>query len=409
MPEPSDRILTTHAGSLIRPSEVIEVMRAIEHGRPYDEQGFDRLLTAAVADVVRAQATVGIDIPSDGEFGKHGWIRYVRERLDGLESTGHREGPSKLWSRTGMDQARFSGFYERYNKLERIMWMPADPDPDAGSPQTRSTSWICTGPIRYKGQAALARDLANFRAALNDVDVVDAFLPVVAPASAELHLEGNEHYATEEEFLFAIAEALREEYRAIVDAGLMVQVDDAMLPMRRISFDSLQEYRRWARIRIEALNHALEGIPAQRVRYHICWGSQNVPHTWDIPLRDLVDLVLGVNAGFYSLEAGNPRHEHEWQVWREVKLPEGKKLIPGVISHSTNLVEHPELIALRLQNFASVVGRENVIAGTDCGFSQNWDLPRMHPEVQWAKLEALVAGAQLASEHLWSAAAVPAS
>jgi 5-methyltetrahydropteroyltriglutamate--homocysteine methyltransferase len=400
-----DRIVTTHAGSLIRRPEIIEIMRAVEHGQPYDEQRSGELLASAVADVVREQAAIGIDIPSDGEFGKHGWIRYVRERLDGLESTGQRDGPSKLWSRTGMDQARFSGFYERYNKLERIMWMPADLDPDKRPAQTGSTSWICTGPIRYKGQEALGRDLANFRAALNGVDTVDAFLPVVAPASAELHLEGNEYYATEEQFLFAIAEALREEYRAIVDAGFIVQVDDAMLPMRWISFDSLEEYRRWARVRIEALNHALEGLPEERVRYHVCWGSQNVPHTWDIPLRDLVDLILGVNAGCYSLEAGNPRHEHEWQVWREVKLPDGKKLIPGVISHSTNVVEHPELIALRLENFASVVGRENVIAGTDCGFSQNWDLPRMHVEVQWAKLDALVAGAQLASERLWPKAA----
>lgn len=396
------RIVTTHAGSLIRPLEIIEVMRAVEHRRRYDEQKLDELLTSAVADVVQEQAAIGVDIPSDGEFGKHGWIRYVRERLDGLESSGEREGPSKLWSRSGMDQARFSGFYDRYNKLERIMWMPADPDPDKRPPQIGSTSWICTGPIRYKGQEALARDLANFRAALNSVDVVDAFLPVVAPASAELHLEGNEYYATEEEFLFAIADALGEEYRAIVDAGFVVQVDDAMLPMRWISFDSLEEYRRWARVRVDALNHALEGLPEERVRYHVCWGSQNVPHTWDIPLRDLVDLILNVHAGYYSLEAGNPRHEHEWQIWRDVKLPDGKKLIPGVISHSTNVVEHPELIALRLENFASVVGRENVIAGTDCGFSQNWDLPRMHSEVQWAKLDALVAGARLASQRLWS-------
>lgn len=401
----TDRILTTHTGSLVRPPELIEIMRAIESGLPYDEERLNELLPRVVGEVVRKQADVGIDIPSDGEFGKHGWIRYVRERLEGLEPTGSPEAPSKLWSRTGMHQDRFAGFYKMYNRLERNAWMPEELEQEATS-EHGTTSWACAGPIRYTGQAEVARDIANFREALAKVDVSDAFLPVVAPCSAELHLEEQRHYSSDEDYLFAIADALHEEYRAIVDAGFLLQIDDAMLPMRRVSFDDLTEYIAWAELRIDALNHALRGIPEDRVRYHICWGSQNVPHTWDVPLRDIVALVLKVNAQAYALEAGNPRHEHEWQVWKDVRLPEGKTLIPGVISHSTNVVEHPELVAWRLCNFASVVGRENMIAGTDCGFSQNWDLIRVHPEVQWAKLEALVEGAHLASKQLWPTADV---
>jgi 5-methyltetrahydropteroyltriglutamate--homocysteine methyltransferase len=391
-------ILTTHAGSLIRPREIIEIMRDIELGEGHDELRLRQILPGAVARVVDQQAGTGIDIPSDGEYGKHGWIRYVRERLGGLEAVDDDDLAGKLWSREGLAQKRFAGFYSRYAQIERTAWLP-----DGIEPVGRGLkAWACTGPVSYIGHEALARDIANMKAALDGHDFADAFMPVVAPASAELHLVEHRHYETDEEFLFAIADALGEEYKTIVDAGFIVQIDDAMLPMRALAFDDYDDYRAWAQLRIDALNHALKGIPEDRVRYHICWGSQNVPHTWDIPLSQLVDLVLQVNAQAYSLEAGNPRHEHEWQVWKDVALPEGKTLIPGVISHSTNVVEHPELVAMRLCNFASAVGKENIIAGTDCGFSQNWDLLRMHPEVQWAKLEALVEGAALARKQLWN-------
>jgi 5-methyltetrahydropteroyltriglutamate--homocysteine methyltransferase len=260
---------------------------------------------------------------------------------------------------------------------------------------------VCTGPLTYD-PTALQRDIDNLTAALDGVEVEEAFMPVVAPCSMEN--TPNRHYDTQETYPFALADALAVEYRMIVDAGFLLQVDDAMLPMRR--FQGLEnasdaEYRAWAEVRVEALNHALAGIPEDRVRYHVCFGSQNIPHTTDPGLGEIIDLVLGVNAQAYAIEASNPRHEHEWRLWEDVKLPDGKTLVPGVVGHTTNVVEHPELIALRLKNFARLVGRENVIASTDCGFSQSWNSPRVHSQVQWAKLEALVEGARIASDQLW--------
>jgi 5-methyltetrahydropteroyltriglutamate--homocysteine methyltransferase len=267
-------------------------------------------------------------------------------------------------------------------------------------------AWVCTGPLTYD-RAAIDRDIANFKAALAEHEVVEAFLPVVAPASA--YWLQNEHYSSEEEFVFALADALREEYRAIVDAGLLVQVDDAVLMHEADTMmsrgESWDDYRRWADLRVRALNHALEGLPEDRVRYHVCWGSWHGPHAFDPPLKDVVDLILAVNAGAYAMEQANPRHEHEWRVWEEVSLPEGKKLIPGVVTHHTNVVEHPELVAQRLVRLAQVVGRENVLAGTDCGFAQGSFIQRVHHEIQWAKLAALAEGARLASRELWGAKA----
>jgi 5-methyltetrahydropteroyltriglutamate--homocysteine methyltransferase len=278
----------------------------------------------------------------------------------------------------------------------------APPDEQPG----RGVAWVCTGPLTYD-RTAIDRDIANFKAALTEHDVVDAFLPVVAPASA--YWLQNEYYASEEEFVFALADALREEYRAIVDAGLMVQVDDAVLMHEADTMmsrgESWEDYRRWADLRVRALNHALKGLPEDRARYHVCWGSWHGPHAFDPPLEDVVDLLLAVNAGTYAIEQANPRHEHEWRVWEEVALPEGKKLIPGVVTHHTNVVEHPELVAQRLVRLAGVVGRENVLAGTDCGFAQGAFIQRVHPEIQWAKLAALAEGARLASRALWGAAA----
>jgi 5-methyltetrahydropteroyltriglutamate--homocysteine methyltransferase len=379
-----DRILTTHVGSLVRPPELIKYIEAIENGDKIDQSAFDRYLADCVAEVVKRQQRAGIDIVSDGEYGKfRSWSFYVLDRLAGIEERAV-EAPRGA----GRDQLLFPDFYAEYFPMQKL--------PKRGVA-------VCVGPIAYKGQAALKKDLAIFKAALKDVSVSDAFLPVVAPASA-VPRSKNEYYRDDEEFLFKLAEALREEYKTIVDAGLIVQIDDAFLPyMYDVAFasDQLAEYRKWAAVRIDALNHAIEGLPQDRIRYHICWGSFNTPHVTDVPLKDIVDLVLRVNAGAYCIEMGNPRHEHEWRVWEKVKLPAGRKLIPGVISHSTNVVEHPELVAERLTRIARLVGRENVMGGTDCGFAQSPHVRRVHPSIMWAKLEALAEGARLASQELW--------
>jgi 5-methyltetrahydropteroyltriglutamate--homocysteine methyltransferase len=401
-----DRIITTHTDSLVRPREIVDIMHKVEAGQPYDAAALHRLLTPAVAEVVRQQAEVGIDVPSDGEFGKRGWTSYVAERLGGLESTMGAYG-NLITGMAGTQHERFQGFYQVYNRIERTVWLPGNEAGTLGPADVPASSWRCTGLITYTGGEAIQRDIANFTAALQHVQVEEACLPVAAPCSVEAS-RANNYYPTEEAYLFAIADALKEEYHAIVDAGFLLQVDDAWMPAQYARMQpqaSMADYRKYVSMTIEALNYALEGIPEERVRYHICWGSQNVLHTWDVPLADIVDMILRVKAQAYSIEAANPRHEHEWEVWQHTTLPDGKILIPGLISHATNVVEHPRLVAQRLQNFARCVGRENVIAGTDCGFSQNWNLARVHPEVQWAKLEALVAGAGLASQQLWGKAA----
>jgi 5-methyltetrahydropteroyltriglutamate--homocysteine methyltransferase len=382
----ADRILTTHVGSLVRPRELVQYIEAMENGLAVDRNAFDTLLRQCVSDVVRRQQRAGIDIVSDGEYGKlRSWNFYVLDRLAGIE-----ERDIVAPTGGGRDRALFPEFYAEYFPTQRL---------------PRRGTVVAVGPIAYRGHAALEHDIEIFKAALAGVGVA-GFVPVVAPASA-VPMFSNEHYRTEEEALFALAEALREEYRAIVDAGLYVQVDDAFLPyMYDLAFagKSLQDYRRWASVRIDALNHALEGLPQEKVRYHICWGSFNTPHVSDVPLKDIVDLVLRVKAGAYCIEMGNPRHAHEWRVWETVKLPEGRKLIPGVISHSTNVVEHPELVAERLVRIAGLVGRENVMAGTDCGFAQSPHVRRVHESIMWAKLEALAEGARIASRELWGRA-----
>jgi 5-methyltetrahydropteroyltriglutamate--homocysteine methyltransferase len=378
MPARPERILTTHVGSLIRPPRLAQYIEAMESGLAVDGQAFDALLRQSVHEVVRRQQQAGIDIVSDGEYGKF----YVLDRLSGIEE---RDIAVPLGG--GRDRALFPEFYAEYFPTQKL--------------PKRGTA-VAVGPIQYKGQAAIGKDIEIFKKALTGVGV-EGFLPVVAPASA-VPLFKNEHYKTEEEALFALAEALREEYRAIVDAGLTVQVDDAFLPyMYDLGFagKDLQDYLKWAAVRVDVLNHALQGLPQDKVRYHICWGSFNTPHVSDIPLKDIVDLVLRVKAGAYCIEMGNPRHEHEWRVWETAKLPEGRKLVPGVISHSTNVVEHPELVAERLVRLAKLVGRDNVMAGTDCGFAQAPLVKRVHPSIMWAKLEALAEGARIASRELW--------
>jgi 5-methyltetrahydropteroyltriglutamate--homocysteine methyltransferase len=383
----TDRILVTHVGSLVRPDELAHLLAAKQTGQPVDEATYAATLQASVADVVRRQAEVGVDIPSDGEYGKLGWTSYVAARLSGLEPRKHLAGdPEPINPRTaGRDAKRFEEFYSAYRYVETYQWRlpksggaaPAIP------PATDAAAWECSGPIGYKDQE-IKRDIANFQAALKGVNVVEAFMPVAAPESAR-GVRLNRYYASDDAYLSAIGDALRTEYRAIVDAGFLIQLDDAFLA---------HEYDR-------LLIYALRDIPEDKIRYHVCWGSWNGPHTSDVPLRDIVDLILRVRAEAYVLEAANPRHEHEWQVWESVKLPDGKILIPGLVAHSTNVIEHPELIAWRIKNFARLVGRENVIAGTDCGFSQNWNTVRVHPSIQWAKLEALAQGARLASKELW--------
>jgi 5-methyltetrahydropteroyltriglutamate--homocysteine methyltransferase len=383
MPAKPERILTTHVGSLIRPPKLVQYIEAMENGLAVDRQAFDALLQQSVNEVVERQQQAGIDIVSDGEYGKfRSWSFYVLDRLAGIEE---RDIAAPVGG--GRDRALFPDFYAEYFPTQKL--------PKRGTVVT-------VGPIEYKGQAAIRKDIETFKKALAGASV-EGFLPVVAPASA-VPLFKNEHYRNEEEALFALAEALREEYRAIVEAGLTVQVDDAFLPyMYDLAFAGrdLQDYLKWASVRVDALNHALEGLPQEKVRYHICWGSFNTPHVSDVPLRDIVDLVLRVKAGAYCIEMGNPRHEHEWRVWETAKLPEGRKLVPGVISHSTNVVEHPELVAERLVRIARLVGRDNVMAGTDCGFAQAPHVKRVHPSIMWAKLEALAEGARIASRELW--------
>ncbi len=402
MKRSTSRILTTHVGSLVKTPEIVDAMRAEAMHEPFDAKTFAEDLRRGVAQVVRKQAEVGIDVPSDGEYGKSSWMGYVWQRIGGMELAKELPAETVEWFR--LRNARFPGFQEAYERIETTAWMPKLPSGKKPEVANVLNVFFCTGPITYKGQAAMQRDIENFKAALAEVKVEDAFLPVVAPCSCAW--PGlNRYYRSEREYLYAMADALHEEYKMIVDAGLLLQVDDAILPMRYVvgaPNQDLNEYLKWAEMCIDALNHALRGIPEDRVRYHICWGSQNAPHTWDIPLKDIIHLVLKVKAQAYCIEAANPRHEHEWKLWETVKLPAGKLLIPGVVSHCTNVVEHPELVAWRISNFARLLGRENVMAGTDCGFSQGWNWARVHEEVQWAKLAALVEGADLASHQLWS-------
>ena len=388
------RILTTHVGSLVRPPRLLEYITAIEKGVAVDAKAFDACLRDAVAEVVRRQAEAGIDIISDGEFGKfRSWSWYIMERLEGFEErpATNPDGSLRAGALTaslGTDARLFPEFYAEYFPRQGLSY--------------RGVA-TCIGPIRYKGHGALAADIAHFQAALARTRVTGAFMPVVAPGSA-MPTYADEHYGSEEAFLFALADALREEYRAIVAAGFQVQVDDAFLPYIwdiRFAGSDLAKYRAWAELRIEALNRALADIAEENIRYHICWGSFNTPHLGDIPLKDIVDLVLKVKAGAYCIEMGNPRHEHEWRLWEKVKLPPGRKLIPGVISHSTNVVEHPELVAERLTRLARLVGPENILGGTDCGFAQGPHVRRVHPTIMWAKLEALAEGARLASRELF--------
>jgi 5-methyltetrahydropteroyltriglutamate--homocysteine methyltransferase len=388
MKRSTNRILTTHVGSLIRPVALQEFLRAKQAGKPDDPTAYAKCLQDSVAEVVRKQADVGVDVVSDGEFGKSiSWSQYVLERLSGFERRPIKPGAHPFTR--GIDRERFAEFYAELDAREGV---------------ATTVEAVCTGPIAYSGQAELKRDIDNFKSALKDVEVEEAFLPVAAPASV-IPDRKNEYYKSDEELIRAIGAAMRTEYRMIIDAGFLLQLDDARAAVtydRMVPPASFADYRKWLALQVEVLNDAIAGLPVDRIRYHVCWGSWPGPHTTDVALKDIVDLILEMRVGAFVIEGANPRHEHEWHVWESAKLPLGKILIPGVISHATNVVEHPELVAERIVRLARLVGRENVVAGTDCGFAQGPFHRRVHPSVMWAKLGALAEGARLASAELWN-------
>ena len=370
--EREKRILATHVGSLPRP----DALQALMAEGKTDAS----MVRTAVADVVNRQVAAGIDIVDDGEQSKLGFITYIHERLGGMEP--RTDNPPQLDSR---EKRSFPEFYA------------------GGHSGSRPAPMLCTGPVRYTGQKQLQADIANLKAALKGKDVVDAFMPAVSPGQIERY-HVNRYYKTADEFLAAIGEAMREEYKAIIDAGFMLQIDDPHLAMHyMLSPDlSIEDVRRWAEHYVEILNHTLRDLPPERIRHHTCYGINMGPRTHDIEFKHLVDIVLKIRVNYYSFEAANPRHEHEWKIWANVKLPPGKAIIPGVISHCSVLVEHPELVSERIQRFARLVGRENVIAGADCGFaSMPRAVPEVHPSIVWAKFESLGEGARLASRALW--------
>jgi 5-methyltetrahydropteroyltriglutamate--homocysteine methyltransferase len=386
MKRSEDRILTTHVGSLARSQALLDAGKSRGES-PAKQAEYEAVLEREIAAVVKRQADTGLDVINDGEYGKENWAAYVLKRISGFEIRPEQKRPL-YW--LGRDIERFR---------EAIV---QDMPPAA----TGGATEACVGPIEYRDRSGIERELKDFTRAVANIGPREAFFTAVAPASTAFN-GVNEYYKTDRDYAFAIAEALRVEYQAIIDAGVILQVDDAVLANMydHLVSESPAKYRQWAEVRIEALNHALRGIPEDRVRYHVCFGSWHVPHMADAPLEEIIDLILQVKAGAYSVEAANPRHEHEWRVWQKVKLPPGKILIPGVVTHHTTTVEHPQVVADRIVRYARIVGRENVIAGTDCGFAQTELIRRVHPEVMWAKLEALVEGARLASNELWGRAA----
>ena len=387
----TERILTTHVGSLPRPPDLLEMIQAKERGQAFDGEAFASRVKSAIAEVVKRQAESGIDIVADGEMGRFGFIPYVNERLAGIEPR-KSVGRGSNWAQS-REYLAFPEYYE---------WASQMPGMAGKAPPTQ---WVCTGPIAYRGRDTLRRDIDNLQAAMAGVTCEEAFMPAVSPTNLA-NWNVNEHYNTDEEFRLALADALHEEYRAIVDAGLILQIDDPQLASHWAMHPELDlaQCRKWASASVELLNHALRGIPAERVRYHTCYSINMGPRVHDMELKHIVDVMPGVRAGAYSFEAANPRHEHEWRVWETVKLTDGKVLIPGVITHASNLVEHPEVVAQRIGRFAGVVGRENVIAGADCGFASFSTSCEVHPTVVWTKLAALGEGARLATNELWGKA-----
>ena len=396
MKRSDQRIITTHVGSLPRPDDLMALYR-----ENASDESLQPQLRSAVSDIVRRQSANGIDVVNDGEFGKAmrsamdfgAWWSYVYSRLAGYELREEQAMKGRAaWTFGSKERKEFAEFYAAEASA-------AATASQGGTSTARLYGLTCTGPVKYVGHDAIKRDIENLAAAVRATRVEDAFMTAVSPAT--LQILPNCHYKSAEDYTFALAEAIGEEYKAIVDAGFILQIDDpALVDIYDWWFsmnDDIAGFRKWAAIQVEAVNHALQGIPEDRVRFHICWGSWHGPHKGDVPLKEVVDLLLKVRAQGYSVEAGNVRHEHEWKVWQNTKLPAGKVLIPGVVSHATNVLEHPELVADRIVRFAQTVGRENVIASTDCGLGG-----RVHPQIAWAKLQALAEGARVATKQLWS-------
>lgn len=384
MKRSSERILTTHVGSLARPHALLETMREKENGRPYDHALFTRQVREAVADRVRIQVEAGIDVVTDGEMGKVSFLNYVKDRLTGFDAGVGESVMPESWKK---EVADFPEYYKEYFGKYSATVSPLK-------------VLVCTGPIRYEGQAELATDVENLRAAVEGQRAEEVFMPSASPSG----FGRNEHYPSERDYLYAVADAMREEYQGIIDAGFVLQVDDPWL-IEILSDPRLDHAARSraGKEHVEMLNHAIRGLPVDRVRLHTCYGLNHGPRLNDVPMSDVVHLMLAVNAGAYSFEVANPRHYHEWRLWESVKLPEGKILIPGLLGHATNYVEHPEMIADFIANYAGLVGRENVIAGADCGFSSRASFaPEVHATVAWAKLATLSEGARLATKRLWS-------
>ncbi|WP_162826986.1 cobalamin-independent methionine synthase II family protein [Pseudolabrys taiwanensis] len=383
----TERILTTHVGSLPRPPALHELSIALGKGEPIDPTRYAGSLRDAVVDIVKKQTDVGIDIVDDGELSKPSFITYINDRLGGFEiDTADRNQSPWVGSR---EVRSFPDFYR----------------PQLANVHTRHTHFLCTGPVKYRGQQQLATDLANLKAALNGADVVDAFVPATSVSSIE-DWNRNTYYRSDEEYLYALADAMHEEYRAIVDAGFLVQVDDPHLVTYYVCHPdkSMDECRKWIALRVDAINHALRGIPKDRVRFHTCYGINFGPRVHDIEVKYIIDILGRLNAGAFSFEAANPRHEHEWTVWRDAKLPDDVIMIPGMITQSNVMVEHPELIAQRLGRWVDALGRERVIAGTDCGFASFAGNDEIHESIVWAKFEALAEGARIASRQTKRAA-----
>jgi 5-methyltetrahydropteroyltriglutamate--homocysteine methyltransferase len=387
MKHSTERLLTTHVGSLARSRGQLNLLFAKERGEPYDVGQFETSTRQAVDDIVAGQVHAGIDIVCDGEQGKSSFLTYITERLTGFSPSENRS--EDLWVHS-RETIAFPEFYEAHRKAREGL-------------VAKAVKLSCIAPIEYVGQKILQREIANIQAAAKKQGVEELFMTAVSPSDVEGQ-QINEFYESDEAYLYAIADAMHHEYQAIVNAGLILQIDDPRLLTYYISHPELSvtDCRKWAKLRVAALNHALQGIPTDRVRFHTCYGINIGPRVHEMNLIDIVDIMLEVNAGAYLFEAGNPRHEHEWQVWKNVKLPSDKIIIPGVISHSTPLVEHPELVAQRLLRFSKLVGRENVIAGSDCGFASFAAIEQeIHPSIVWAKFASLAEGAKIASKQLW--------
>jgi 5-methyltetrahydropteroyltriglutamate--homocysteine methyltransferase len=389
----SDRILTTHTGSLPRPADLVAILNAKELGASYDQTFYPDRIRRAVSEIVRKQADVGIDIVDDGEHSKVNWMAYARARLSGLEEI---DSPVRFRGPT-RDSLAFPGTYDDMGVM-----LAGRSGAIVPKRHVRPKAQVCTGSIAYVGRKELQTDIDNLKQALKEVDISEGFMTAISPSNLELYYE-NRFYDSDEGYLAALADAMRVEYKTIVDAGLLLQIDDPRMATHynRSINASIEDCRKFIAVRVEAVNHALRGIPADRVRFHTCYSVNIAPRVHDFELRYFVDLMLQVRAAAYLIEAANPRHEHEWQIWQEVKLPPDKILVPGVVSHCIHLVEHPELVAQRIERFAGVIGRERVIAGTDCGFGTSGAGDEVHPEVAWAKLNSLVEGAHIASQRLW--------